>query len=93
MMSDYDPEERRQQIAVLLAYLKVGPLSAAAIAINLGTSAEDIQAALASLLRDGRIVQTGDGRLTSPSAADQERAGSSEPAGSRVTGGGTGESA
>lgn len=84
MTYDYEPDERCRQITVLLAYPKVGPLSASAIATNLGTSEDEARTTLAALLRDGRIVQTGDGRLTVPSVLGQGRAGASEPVGSQL---------
>jgi hypothetical protein len=57
----YDHEERCRQITTLLTYSKVHPLSASAIAINLGTSDDEIRAPLESLLAAGWIIQSGDG--------------------------------
>jgi predicted transcriptional regulator len=70
-MDEYDEGERRRQITVLLAYPRVGPLSTAAIAINLGIPEHEIRLALESLLQAGQIEQTSDGRLTSPLARPQ----------------------
>jgi predicted ArsR family transcriptional regulator len=72
-MDEHDEGERRTQIIVLLAYPRVGSLSTAAIAINLGVPEREIRITLESLLRDGEIVQTSDGRLTSRSARPQAK--------------------
>lgn len=63
-----DIEERCRQITVLLAYPKVGALSPAAVAANLGTTEYEIRTAVQALLRAGSIVQTSDGRLADPFA-------------------------
>src|SRR5579863_9696214 len=47
----------RRQIETLLTYPKVGPLSAAAIAINLGTLRPRIEPILAALVAEGVVEQ------------------------------------
>lgn len=54
-MNRFDLEERCSQIETLLAYPHVGPLTRAAIAVNLGVSEAAIQAPLQSLLQASRI--------------------------------------
>jgi predicted ArsR family transcriptional regulator len=76
---NYDHEERCRQITTLLTYSKVGSLSASAIAINLGTSDDEIRAPLESLLETGRIIQSGDGRYTGPFALAPGRTGVTRP--------------
>lgn len=71
-MSDTEIDERCRQIEALLAFPKVGPLSAAAIGVNLGTGDSEIRAALGSLLREGRIKQIEDGRFTGIPKLTQE---------------------
>jgi DNA-binding transcriptional regulator PaaX len=85
-MYNYDLDERCRQIVTLLAYPGVGPLSVAAIALNLGTVEPEIRSALETLLRQGQIVQMHDGRFASTSATEQERARVSDPAGDQGIG-------
>jgi hypothetical protein len=56
----------REAIERLLAYPRVGPLSASAIAINLGTEQDQIQDVLDALVKEGRVVRTADARFTVP---------------------------
>jgi hypothetical protein len=76
---NYDHEERCRQITTLLTYSKVGSLSASAIAINLGTSDDEIRAPLESLLETGRIIQSGDGPYAGSFALAPGRTGASGP--------------
>lgn len=62
--------ERRRQIERLLAYPGVGALTPHGIASNLGATQEELQAALDTLLSEGRIGQTSDGRLIARATAD-----------------------
>ncbi|HET8628879.1 MAG TPA: hypothetical protein VFL91_15765 [Thermomicrobiales bacterium] len=64
----YTAEERRRQIEWLLAYPRVGPLAAGAIARNLGAPEEAIAPLLAALVADGRLRRLADGRYAA--AAD-----------------------
>lgn len=51
---------RRREIATLLAYPNVGPLTAPAICINLGAGTAEVQAALQTLLADGTVTTAGE---------------------------------
>lgn len=55
----HDLDERCRQVETLLAYGKVGPLSAGAIAVNLGATESLVQDALEALLYQSRVVPVG----------------------------------
>ena len=68
-MVDDEMNMYREAIERLLTYPCVGPLSASAIAINLGIEEERIWDVLALLIHEGRVVRTADDRLTVQAAA------------------------
>jgi len=66
-MDDQDTQARHsQQIERLLGFPQVGALAAAAIESNLAAPAGSLKAVLETLLTQGRIVRTEDGRFTLP---------------------------
>ncbi len=66
-MDDHDEGGRhRHQIERLLGYPGVGPLAAAAIAVNLGVPAGSLDALLAALVEARRVSLTEDGRFALP---------------------------
>jgi hypothetical protein len=66
-MNGQDEQDRlRQQSRRLLAFPGVGPLAAAAIARNLAAPPGAIEAVLETLVEEGRVVRTADGRFTLP---------------------------
>jgi predicted ArsR family transcriptional regulator len=74
MMYDYNQDQRFHHIEILLGYPKVGPLSLAAIAINLGADENTIRPDLAALVDQGRIVRRRDGRFTVPGYLEMREA-------------------
>ncbi len=56
------PEQHREQIEQLLGFPGVGALAVGAITSNLGVPAGAIEAVLEALVKEGRVVLTGDGR-------------------------------
>jgi hypothetical protein len=73
-MYDYNQDQRFHQIEILLGYPGVGPLSLAAIAINLGADENMIRPDLASLVHQGRIARLRDDRFTVPEYVEPREA-------------------
>jgi predicted ArsR family transcriptional regulator len=72
-MDAQDVQERhRQQIERLLGFPRVGALAAGAIASNLGVPADAIEAVLETLVKEGRVVLTGDGRFALPARGREQ---------------------
>ena len=66
-MDDRDaPDRYRPRIERLLGFPGVGALAASAIASNLGVPPGALDAVLDALVREGRLVSTGDGRIALP---------------------------
>jgi predicted ArsR family transcriptional regulator len=66
-MDGQDLQERhRQQIERLLGFPGVGALAAGAIASNLGIPPGALETVLESLVEEGRVVLTEDGRFALP---------------------------
>jgi hypothetical protein len=71
-MDGHDAQERqRRQIERLLAFPRVGPLAAAAIAVNLGVPAGSLAAVIEALCEEGRILRLEDGRFTLPATGSE----------------------
>jgi phosphoglycerate dehydrogenase-like enzyme len=69
----HDLGERCRQIENLLAYPAVGPLSAAAIAVNLAASESAVQEALDALLHRSRVRRVGLDTFTVEPQAESAR--------------------
>jgi predicted ArsR family transcriptional regulator len=66
-MDSQDAQERhRQQIERLLGFPGVDALAVGAIASNLGVPPEALESVLEALVKEGRVVSTGDGRFALP---------------------------
>lgn len=76
-MTDAPARRIGRQIETLLAYPKVGPLGASAIAINLGTDEPAVRPVLAALVAAGHLTELDDGRYA---PGDRTRPGHAGPA-------------
>jgi hypothetical protein len=72
MAGPADQERYWPDIARLLAYPAVGPLPAGAIASNLGAPAGSLDALLAALVQEERLVRMSDGRFALPIPARRD---------------------
>lgn len=60
MSDNYTCDERCRQIVTLLAYPKVGPLTAPAICVNLDAGEAEVREALQMLAIEGTVITAGE---------------------------------